>query len=67
MPARLGFHPSRAARVVPAGYSGGGEMAIGTAAMLQRLCRVPVQVITVCGVFSGNGDLESVDHVLVWS
>lgn len=61
--ARLGFHPSRAARVVLVGYSGGGEMAIGTAAMLQRLCRVPVQVITVCGVFSGNGDLESVDHV----
>ena len=22
-----------------------------------------MQVITVCGVFSGNGDLESVDHV----
>ena len=59
----LGFHPSRAARVVLVGYSGGGEMAIGTAAMLQKLCHVPVQVITVCGVFSGNGDLETLDHV----
>lgn len=59
----IGFHPSRAARVVLVGYSGGGEMAIGTAAMLQKLCHVPVQVITVCGVFSGNGDLSSVDHV----
>lgn len=59
----LGFHPSRASRVVLVGYSGGGEMAIGTAAMLQKICHVPVQVITVCGVFSGNGDLTSVDHV----
>jgi len=59
----IGFHPSCAARVVLVGYSGGGEMAIGTAAMLQKLCHVPVQVVTVCGVFSGNGDLGSVDHV----
>lgn len=59
----VGFHPSRASRVVLVGYSGGGEMAIGAAAMLQKICHVPVQVITVCGVFSGNGDLTSVDHV----
>ncbi|WP_413743696.1 alpha/beta hydrolase [Synechococcus sp. MIT S9451] len=61
--AAIGFHPSRASRVVLVGYSGGGEMAIGTAAMLQKLCHVPVQVITVCGVFSGNGDLETLEHV----
>lgn len=59
----MGFHPSHAARVVLVGYSGGGEMAIGTAEILQQLCRVPVQVITVCGVFSGNGSLERVEDV----
>ena len=58
-----GFHPSRAARIVLVGYSGGGEMAIGTAEILQQLCRVPVQVITVCGVFSGNGALETIRDV----
>ena len=58
-----GFRPSSASRIVLLGYSGGGEMAIGTAALLQRICQVPVQVITVCGVFSGNGDLDSVEHV----
>ena len=52
-----GFHPSATARIVLVDYSGGGEMAIGTAAMLRRICQVPVKVITVCGVFSGNGDL----------
>jgi len=59
----VGFQPSSAARVVLVGYSGGGEMAIGTAEILQQLCRVPVQVITVCGVFSGNGALETIRDV----
>ena len=59
----VGFHPSSAARIVLVGYSGGGEMAIGTAEILQQLCRVPVQVITVCGVFSGNGALETIQDV----
>ncbi|HGY5532010.1 MAG TPA: alpha/beta hydrolase [Prochlorococcus sp.] len=59
----VGFHPCSAERLVLVGYSGGGEMAIGTAEMLQRLCRVPVQVITVCGVFSGNGSLDDIDRV----
>ncbi|CAE20606.1 conserved hypothetical protein [Prochlorococcus marinus str. MIT 9313] len=59
----LGFHPSKAVRLVLVGYSGGGEMAIGTAEILQQLCRVPVQVITVCGVFSGNGALEEINRV----
>lgn len=59
----IGFRPDHAARIVLVGYSGGGEMAIGTAEILQQLCRVRVQVITVCGVFSGNGALASVEDV----
>lgn len=59
----IGFRPRHASRIVLVGYSGGGEMAIGIAEILQQLCRVRVQVITVCGVFSGNGDLESVNDV----
>ncbi len=60
---QLHFHPAHASRVVLVGYSGGAEMAIGTAEMLQKLCSIPVQVITVCGVFSGNGALESINDV----
>ena len=59
----IGFRPHQASRIVLVGYSGGGEMAIGTAEILQQLCRVRVQVITICGVFSGNGELESVNDV----
>ena len=60
---QLDFHPSHAFRVVLVGYSGGAEMAIGTAEILQKLCFSPVQVITVCGVFSGNAALESIQDV----
>ena len=59
----LGFHPSHATRVVLVGYSGGAEMAIGTAEILQKLCCRPVQVISICGVFSGNAALESIRDV----
>ena len=59
----IGFRPHQASRIILVGYSGGGEMAIGTAEILQQLCRVRVQVITICGVFSGNGELKSVNDV----
>jgi len=42
------------------GYSGGGEMAMGMADYLRRLCRCPVRIVTFCGVFSGNQLLEQV-------
>ena len=60
---QLDFHPLHASRVILVGYSGGAEMAIGTAEMLQKLCCSPVQVITICGVFSGNAALESIQDV----
>lgn len=60
---QMHFHPSHASRIVLVGYSGGAEMAIGTAEMLQKLCCIPVQVITVCGVFSGNAALQNINDV----
>ncbi|MBM5800056.1 MAG: alpha/beta hydrolase [Cyanobacteria bacterium K_DeepCast_35m_m2_023] len=45
------------------GYSGGGEMAMGMADYLRRLCRCPVRIITFCGVFSGNQLLEQVAQI----
>ena len=49
------------------GYSGGGEMALGVADYLRRICHAPVRIMTCCGVFSGNQVLEGVEriHVLV--
>jgi len=48
----MGYHPG--IEVVLFGYSGGGEMALGVADYLRRLCRAPVRIVTCCGVYSGN-------------
>ena len=49
------------------GYSGGGEMALGVADYLRRICHAPVRIMTCCGVFSGNQVLDGVEriHMLV--
>jgi hypothetical protein len=63
----LGYVPGR--ELVLLGYSGGGEMALGVADYLRRICHAPVRIVTCCGVFSGNQVLEGVEsiHMLVGS
>jgi hypothetical protein len=58
--AEVGFRPDLGAELVLLGYSGGGEMAMGVADYLRRICRAPVRIISFCGVFSGNQVLEAV-------
>ncbi|MEB3194311.1 MAG: alpha/beta hydrolase [Cyanobacteriota bacterium] len=58
--AEQGFHPSSGSAITLLGYSGGGEMAMGMADYLRRICRCPVHIITFCGVFSGNQPLTKV-------
>jgi len=64
---KLGY--GRGHELVLLGYSGGGEMALGVADYLRRICHAPVRIITCCGVFSGNQMLEGVEriHMLVGS
>jgi len=61
--AHAGFHPGQGASLVLLGYSGGAEMAFGAADYLQRLCPVPLRVITLCGVFSGSHPLERLEAI----
>ena len=63
----MGYQPG--CELVLLGYSGGGEMALGVADYLRRLCEAPVRIITCCGVFSGNQVVERVEriHTLVGS
>lgn len=58
-----GLRQGSGQRIVLLGYSGGGEMAMGMADVLQVLCRCPVQILTCCGVFSGNQRLDQVAGV----
>lgn len=55
--AAAGFQPGCGELVLLA-YSGGAEMAFGVADDLSRLCRLPVRIISICGVFSGNHPLD---------
>ena len=66
--AERGFRPptnneAGEVELVLLGYSGGGEMAMGMADYLRRLCRCPVRIISCCGVFSGNQLLEQVGPI----
>ena len=63
----LGYSPGH--ELVLLGYSGGGEMALGVADYLRRICHAPIRIMTCCGVFSGNQVLEGVEriHMLVGS
>ena len=61
--AQVGFRPDGGSRIALVGYSGGAEMAMGVADYLRRISRVPVSIISFCGVFSGNQLVSSVDGI----
>jgi hypothetical protein len=56
----VGFRRDGSSELVLLGYSGGGEMAMGVADYLRRICGVPVRIISFCGVFSGNQVIDDV-------
>ena len=60
----LGFRPEAGSDLVLLGYSGGGEMAMGAADYLRRLCRTPVRIVTFCGVFGGNHRLAGLEGIV---
>ena len=51
-------------KIVLLGYSGGGQMALGSAAYLAKMCQANVSVCTLCGVYSGNQDLTSLSTIV---
>jgi len=59
----LGFVIGQHQQLVLLGYSGGGEMAMGVADYLHHLSRSPIRILTFCGVFSGNQQLEHVEAI----
>jgi hypothetical protein len=45
------------------GYSGGGQIALGSASFLSKMCNVKVSVCTICGVYSGNQDISDLSNI----
>lgn len=57
-----GYDPKAPAPITLIGYSGGGQVAAGSAALLQRILKTPVNVIAIGGVMSGNNDFVGLNH-----
>ncbi len=62
-----GYDPKSGMPVTLVGYSGGGQMAAASAAVLKRAIDAPIDVISLGGVMSGNSrflELEQLYHLV---
>ena len=60
---RHGYRPNSQIPIIIIGYSGGGQVAAGTASLVGQTLDVPVTVISIAGVMAGSTDLS---HVNKW-
>jgi hypothetical protein len=59
----LGYPLGSGKPVVLIGYSGGGQVAVGSARFLKAWLAAPITVISIGGVISADPGLKSVDHL----
>jgi predicted Abi (CAAX) family protease len=58
-----GYDPKSGTPVTLIGYSGGGQMAAASAAVLKRAIDAPIDVISLGGVMSGNSRFLELEHL----
>lgn len=58
-----GYRKKSGVPVTLIGYSGGGQMACGSASFLKRALEAPVDVISLGGVISGNDPILALEHL----
>ncbi len=58
-----GYPKGSGTPVTLVGYSGGGQMACGSASFLKRAVDAPVDVISLGGVISGNDPILQLEHL----
>ena len=58
-----GYRKNGGVPVTLIGYSGGGQMACGSAGFLKRALAAPVDVISLGGVISGNDPILELEHL----
>jgi hypothetical protein len=58
-----GYKKNSGVPVTLIGYSGGGQMACGSATFLKRALGAPVDVISLGGVISGNDPILDLEHL----
>ncbi|GAB4435923.1 MAG: hypothetical protein OHK0015_27250 [Chloroflexi bacterium OHK40] len=61
---RHGYRLGSGTPVTLLGYSGGAQIAVGTAGYIQATLRTPVQVISLGGIFNSNSSLERISSLV---
>jgi predicted Abi (CAAX) family protease len=58
-----GYRPGSGIPITIIGYSGGGQVALGTIPYLKKVLAAPIEVISLAGVLSGNTDVVQLEHL----
>ncbi len=58
-----GYQPNSGLPITLLGYSGGAQMAMGSAPHLKRALQAPIEVISLSGVMSGNHNILALEHL----
>jgi predicted Abi (CAAX) family protease len=58
-----GYQPGSGIPITLLAYSGGGQMAIGSAPYLKRALAAPISTISISGVMSGNSNILELEHL----
>ncbi len=58
-----GYAPGSGRPITLLGFSGGGQISMGALPHLRRLLQAPVEMISLGGVFAGNGGFLQAEHV----
>ncbi|AFZ34102.1 hypothetical protein Sta7437_0495 [Stanieria cyanosphaera PCC 7437] len=58
-----GYRPGSGTPVTIIGYSGGGQVALGTIPYLKKVLAAPLEVISLAGVLSGNTEVVKLEHL----
>lgn len=58
-----GYQPGSKVPITLIGYSGGGQISMGSATYLMRALAAPIDVISIAGVISGNNNVLKLEHL----
>lgn len=57
------YQPGSKVPITLVGYSGGGQISMGSATYLQRALAAPIDVISIAGVIGGNNNALKLEHL----
>ncbi|MBV8884906.1 MAG: hypothetical protein JO235_13055 [Chroococcidiopsidaceae cyanobacterium CP_BM_RX_35] len=58
-----GYQPGSRVPITLLGFSGGGQISMGAAPLLKQVLDVPIDIISMAGVFSGHNNILRLEHI----